>query len=90
MRARNDRNVRAGMAKRHFWSVETPSMWGMHQSLSDVSSANLPYGRGDGGVCPGLLLKGHHNRHIAVFRTPRSPAGHIPLVVLLTNKVRES
>ena len=85
-------NVSVGMACCHFWSVETPTLEGMHQPLSDVSSANLPYGRGDDSVCPGLLPKGYHNRSNAVFRTPRSPAEflkHDFAGGLVTNKTRE-
>lgn len=91
MKEEKDRNVGAGMARCCSWSVETPTKKGVHQPLRDVSSAQLPYGRGDGGVCPGLWPKGHHSRFLAVFRTPRSPVAFsfLPLVVLLPDETRE-
>lgn len=67
---RNEGNVLLEMGKNHFGSVETPAIEGMHQSLNDVSSAILPYGRGDDGVCPGFYLKAIITDLLRFFELP--------------------
>jgi len=61
------------MTRWAFWSVVTRLVKGIHQPLNDVASANLSYGRGDGGVCSERQLKGHHSRFTTVLLTLRPP-----------------
>ena len=61
------------MTRWAFWSVVTRLYKGIHQTQNDVASANLSYGRGDGGVCSEHLLKGHHSRLYTVLLTLRPP-----------------
>ena len=65
------------MTRWAFWSVVTPSSKGMHRTLIVVSSTNLSYGRGDGGVCSERQLKGHHSRFDAVLLTLRPPKASV-------------